>query len=279
MQTRPRGARDPSGEERQCRQHMALPHLNAPALLRLVQKGASAALDLMLPPTCLGCGTAMGESHGLCVACWSTIVFLGPPACARCGLPFAYDAGDGALCAVCIGSDSAIDRLRAVFAYDDKSRGLILSFKHGDRLQGARAFGRWLARAGRPLIEPETIVVPVPLHWTRLFSRRYNQSALLSQALVREFRMVHGLAIEIAPELLDRRRRTRPQGRLGRMSRQENIRGAFKVADPAKVRGKRILLVDDVLTTGATVEECARVLKRAGAAHVDVLTLARVLRA
>jgi ComF family protein len=235
-------------------------------------------LDLILPPTCIACGAETGTAQGLCVPCWSDIKFLGLPACARCGLPFPYDAGADALCPACIASTSAVDRLRAVFAYDDKSRGLILSFKHGDRLQGVPAFGDWLARAGAPLISGDTVIVPVPLHWTRLFNRRYNQSALLGHALTAALARSGDLSVTVEPDLLIRRRRTRSQGQLGRMSRQENVRAAFAVKPGAAVKGKAFLLIDDVLTTGATVEECARALKRAGAARVDVLTLARALR-
>lgn len=249
-----------------------------PPLARYGRAALTRLLDAVLPPTCIACGGETGTAQGLCVSCWSEIKFLGTPACARCGLPFPYDAGIGALCPACITTASAIDRLRAVFAYDDKSRGLILAFKHGDRLQGVPAFGDWLARAGATLIDRDTVIVPVPLHWTRLFNRRYNQSALLAHALATALAESRNLEITVAPDLLLRRRRTRSQGQLGRMSRQENVRAAFAIRPGATVTGKSFLLVDDVLTTGATVEECGRALKRAGAGRVDVLTLARALR-
>jgi len=226
----------------------------------------------------VSCGGDLGTAHGLCADCWQCISFLSAPACWRCGLPFAYDAGPDALCPSCIAVASHVDRLRSVFAYDDKSRGLILAFKHGDRLHGLPAFASWLARAGADLIDDKTVIVPVPLHWTRLFARRYNQSALLSQALGRYLRKNNDLSISIEPRLLIRAKRTRSQGELGRMSRHENVHGAFRLAETRKVNGAHILLIDDVLTTGATVEECARILKRGGAAKVDVLTLARRLR-
>ena len=249
-----------------------------PRLLYHLRGAATRFLDLILPPSCVGCGSEMGNAHGLCTDCWQSIRFLSPPACARCGLPFAYDAGPDALCPACVAVTSHVDRLRAVFAYDDKSRGLILSFKHGDRLQGLPAFAGWLARAGDGLIGPTAVIAPVPLHWSRLFRRRYNQSALLSHALARHLRKTRDLDVKVVPRLLIRGRATRPQGHLGRMSRQENVRGAFRLGSASNIEGAHILLIDDVLTTGATVEECARILKRGGAATVDVLTLARALR-
>jgi ComF family protein len=162
-----------------------------------------------------------------------------------------------------------------VFVYDDASRGLILDFKHGDRVWASPAFGGWLARAGDELLADADLVAPVPLHRRRLFARRYNQSALLAQALARR------CALPVAPDLLVRRRATPSQGRLSPTARRRNVRGAFalRLGYAEAIAGRRVLLIDDVLTTGATVRECARVLLRAGAGAVDVLTLARVARA
>jgi ComF family protein len=154
--------------------------------------------------------------------------------------------------------------------YDEASRGLVLSFKHADRTHAAPAYGEWMRRAGAELLADADIAVPVPLHWTRLFVRRYNQAALLAHAI----RRAGGPPVE--PDLLVRRRRTPTQGHLGRLARARNVRSAFAVRPGAAIDGRRIVLIDDVMTTGATVGECARVLKRAGAARVDVLTLARV---
>jgi ComF family protein len=164
------------------------------------------------------------------------------------------------------------DRARAVFKYDDSSRGLVLGFKHGDRIHGAPAYGRWLRRAGAELLADADLLIPVPLHWTRLFARRYNQAALLAHAI----RAAGGPSV--APDWLLRRRRTPSQGHRNRTGRAENVRGAFALRRGRSVAGRRIVLIDDVFTSGATVGECARVLRRAGAARVDVLTLARVVR-
>lgn len=231
-------------------------------------------LNAVLPPQCLACGTTVAEEGALCAPCWDGLHFLGPPACACCGYPFEYEVPLQSLCASCLRRPPEYDRARAVFAYDDVSRPLILSFKHADRIHQAPAFGRWLARAGSALLAEADLIVPVPLHRWRLFSRRYNQSALLAQTLGRE------CGVPVSVDLLCRRRRTRPQGRMSRTARIRNVRSAFTVRDTwrQKLSGLRVLLLDDVLTTGATVEECARVLKRAGVAGVDVLTLAQVMR-
>jgi ComF family protein len=247
----------------------------ADARRRLIGAGRM-ALDALLPPRCLACGGAVETQGALCAACWQAISFLGAPCCSTCGLPFPYDAGLGVQCAQCVAYPPPFDRARAVFAYDDHSRRLILAFKHADQLHGMPAFGQWLARSGAELLAEADLVAPVPLHWTRLFRRRFNQSALLAQAAVTAWR--GPAAPTFAPELLVRRRRTRSQGHLSRLQRAENVRGAFAMKPGADVAGKRVLLVDDVLTTGATIEACARVLKRAGATTVDVLTLARALR-
>ncbi len=235
---------------------------------------AKRALDILLPPQCLGCGVLVETQGALCPACWSDVDFLGPPCCHACGLPFAYDLGEGALCGACTRRPPPFERSRAVMVYDADSRRLVLAFKHGDRTEAAPAFGRWLARAGATLLTDADLIVPVPLHWTRLFSRRFNQAALLAQAVGR----LAGVPVEA--DLMIRRRRTPSQGRLSPAARRRNVAGAFAVRPSGvpRIEGRRVLLVDDVMTTGATAAACARTLKGRGAAAVDVLTLARVLR-
>ncbi len=239
------------------------------------QRTGRAALDSLLPPRCLACGTVVQESGQLCAACWPRLAFLAPPHCACCGLPFAYDPGPAALCGACSGRPPAYARARAVLRYDEASRDLILAFKHADRTDAAPAFARWLQRAGAELLADCDLILPVPLHPRRLFRRRYNQAALLALALGR-------LAGKpVAVDLLRRRRNTPPQGHRSRAERQRNVAGAFALAPGAaeRLQGRRLLLLDDVMTTGATLEAAARTLQGGGAAAVDALALARVVLA
>ena len=255
-----------------------------PAVLR---QGLLRALDLVLPPRCHGCGRLVDDQGALCPACWSAITFLAEPLCPCCGLPFAYDPSGGAcggfdepavmeslLCGACLAETPAFARARAVMRYDDASRPLLLGFKHGDRTESAGSFAAWMARAGGELLGEADLVAPVPLHWRRLFARRYNQAALLTRALAQR------AGLKEVPDLLLRQRATPSQGRLSRGERQRNVAGAFTV-NPRRselLKGRRLLLVDDVMTTGATVSACARAALKAGAGAVDVLVLARALR-
>lgn len=230
-------------------------------------------LDLLLPPLCPSCRNLVAEPGSLCPDCWKGMDFLAQPFCQRCGLPFSFDAGDGEalVCAACLDDPPPWREARSVLRYNDASKGLILAFKHADRTDLAPALARWMARAGTPLLDRAEIIVPVPLHWTRLFARRFNQSALLAHALGRIARM------PVAPDLLTRTRRTASQGHLKRGERFGNVKGAFAVRPRqlAEIQGKTVLLVDDVLTSGATAKECARILLKAGAKEVDMLTVAR----
>jgi ComF family protein len=232
---------------------------------------AKAVLDLLFPPLCIGCRAAVGEA-GFCAACWSGITFLDGPGCACCGLPFPVALDEATLCALCLTRPPAFDTARAILAYDEKSRGAILALKHADRLDLVPGFARWLSRTGRAALEGSDVVVPVPLHPLRLWRRRYNQSAELARRLARDW------ALSYDPVLV----RSRPTPSQGAMAsakaRRRNVLGAFKVPDRQRIAGKRVLLLDDVLTTGATVEACARALNRAGAVQVHVLALARVVK-
>ncbi|MFQ5783752.1 MAG: ComF family protein [Alphaproteobacteria bacterium] len=231
----------------------------------------AAVLDALLPPRCLGCAASVDVPGRLCPDCWSGVDFIAPPYCARCGFPFDFDEGEEALCGACAASPPAFDRARAVLRYGGVARELVLGFKHGDRTHAAPAFAVWMAQAGGALLAGAAAVAPVPLHRRRLFARRYNQAALLARALAR----LSGAPF--APDLLARIRPTPSQAGRSRRARHENVRGAFAVRGGRDVAGRHIVLVDDVMTTGATATACARTLKRAGAGRVDVLTLARVV--
>ena len=242
---------------------------NLPARLRRLGR---VVVDGVLPPRCLNCGTTVGEPGTLCSQCWTATTFFAPPWCAVCGLPFEVPMGPDAVCADCARERASWDRARAVLRYDKHSRRLVLALKHADHTHLAGALGRWMHRTGRDVLDDADLVMPVPLHWTRLFARRYNQAALLAHAI----HTVGGPPV--AADWLVRRRRTPSQGRLSAAGRARNVRAAFAMRRGRSVRGKRVVLIDDVLTTGATVEECARVLRRNGAAWIGVLTLARALR-
>lgn len=241
----------------------------------VMKEVARGALDLFFPPLCISCREQVSEPGSLCATCWSAIQFLDGPACATCGLPFELETIGETLCAACHAAPPAFDKARAVMRYDDASKGPILAFKHGDRLDLVPGFARWLERGGRDVLSEASVIVPVPLHPTRLWSRRYNQSAELGRAIARL------IDKPMEPQLLTRVRRTPSQGEMvSARARRRNVRGAFRVAPERAqlAKGQNVLLVDDVLTTGATVDACAKALKRAGAAKVFVLALARVVR-
>ena len=245
----------------------------SPPLLRGLGRIGSVALDALLPGRCMRCGMIVADAGALCPTCWDAVNFIAPPFCSSCGQPFEVDPLGDSLCASCIANPPVYRHARAVFRYDDGSRPLVLRFKHGDRTGAAPSFGRWMARAGAALLTDAEVIVPVPLHRWRLWRRRYNQAALLAQAVAR-------IADRpCAPDALARIRATPSQGMLGRSQRRRNVRGAFRVKRPEVIEGRQVLLVDDVLTSGATVGECVRALLRAGAVAVDVLTLARVVLA
>jgi ComF family protein len=239
------------------------------------RRAGRGVLDVIYPPLCIVCREPVQDPDSLCPECWKALHFLDGPVCKVCGLPFDFDPIEETECAACMAQPPAFDKARAILRYDDASRKPVLALKHADRLDLVPAFGRWLERTGRELLAQSDVVVPVPLHRLRLWKRRYNQSAELARAVSR----FSGVPLDILS--LRRIRRTPSQGEMpSAHARRRNVRGAFAVPAEHKpaVKGKRMLLVDDVLTTGATVSACARALKRAGAAKVFVLALARVVR-
>ena len=239
-----------------------------------LKSAARSALDLLFPPQALDDGPRP-LATGLSAAGWSQISFLDDPVCDGCGTPFEYPLGEGVRCAACMARPRAFDRARAACLYDDASRGPILQLKHADRTDLAPLFARWISRSARALLAEADAIAPVPLHPTRLLGRRYNQAAEIARPLSR----LAGVAY--LPDALLRVRATDTQGGKSGSGRRRNVAAAFHVpASRAKqVAGKRILLIDDVMTTGATVEGCARALLKAGASCVDVAVVARVKEA
>jgi ComF family protein len=209
----------------------------------------------------------------LCPTCWTHVGFIERPYCERLGTPFPNDAGGPLLSPAAIASPPAFDRARAAARYSDVARDLTHLLKYGDRLDLARPLGRWMARAGAELLADSDALVPVPLHWTRLWQRRFNQSAMLARAISE---IVH---VPVADHVLARTRATVPQVGLARSERSRNVQGAFAVPKERRieVKGRKLVVIDDVLTSGATASACANVLRRAGATRVDVLVLARVV--
>jgi ComF family protein len=235
---------------------------------------AHALLDLLLPPHCPSCGIDVAVQGTFCAACFAALNFVTEPLCDSCGLPFASaaHAGPTRLCAGCFVSPPAWRHARAAFLYDDASRRLILPLKYADRQELAAVLATHMARAGRTLLAQADLLVPVPLHRWRLFRRGYNQAALIAQKLARQAQKHACL------DALRRTRRTRLLGTLSAAERAEELRGALIVRENRadRIAGSRVLLIDDVLTSGATAGTCARVLLDAGAVHVDVLVAARV---
>ena len=226
-------------------------------------------LDFTLPPRCGGCGTIVDDVDSFCADCWKQLEFLGAGGCSRCGLPL--KATDIETCAVCLAKPPRLDRIRAAVAYGDISRSITIRLKYGRKVALARTMSRYM----QPLLGDlpgDTVFVPVPLHRSRLWRRGFNQSAIVARELSRRT----GYGVEI--DALKRVRATPPLKGLNMLQRRRTVAGAFRTNRQAELRGRNIVLVDDVLTTGSTANACARVLKRAGAARVDLVSWARVIR-
>ena len=229
-------------------------------------------LDFALPPRCPGCGAVTGEPDRFCLACWRSLAFLGEPCCALCGLPFEYGGEEEALCGRCLADPPPFDRLRAAVAYGEVSRQVALKLKYSGRPGLAETLAHFMLRhVGEG--EGDALLVPVPLHRWRIWKRGYNQAALIASSLSRRTGLPAGL------DLLRRIRATPPLRGLGRRERALAVRGAFKVPKEARpsLAGRRIILVDDVYTSGATASACARALKRSGARSVEILCWARIV--
>jgi ComF family protein len=233
---------------------------------------ARLALDIALPTLCVACREPV-HGEGVCASCWAKLSFIAPPFCPRLGIPFVYDPGPGMLSMEAIADPPAYARARAAVRYDDVARTLVHALKYQDRTDLAPAMGRWMARAGRELLQEADVLVPVPLHWKRGWSRRYNQSGALARIIERQS------GVTVSSQALRRIRPTQQQIGLSRSQRASNVQGAFKVATErqSEIAGRRVVLIDDVLTSGATLDACARALLRAKAASVDALVFARVV--
>jgi len=235
----------------------------------VVRTGVRWVLDFALPPRCAGCGVIITDVHSFCPDCWKQVEFLGDGGCQTCGIPLA--ATDADTCGVCLAKPPRIARTRAAVAYGELSRGLAIRLKYGRKVAIAKTMARYM----QPLVlndGAERIIVPVPLHRSRLWRRGFNQSALVASELSRR------LGIPFSALALQRTRRTPALKGMSALQRRKAVAGAFRVRDKETVAGRTIILIDDVLTTGSTAEACARALKKAGAARVELVSWARVVK-
>ncbi|MGN6671180.1 MAG: ComF family protein [Candidatus Nucleicultricaceae bacterium] len=229
-------------------------------------------IHFIMPARCLMCADPLQSDYGLCQQCWAYFDFANPPLCCSCGCPLAMEMDEDLRCPFCLNDSEPWRQQRYVFTYGINSKALVLRFKHHDALHLAKTFGPWLARVSETFEATHDYIIPVPLYWTRLFKRQYNQSALLAEELskiIKKPLVVDGLI---------KNRATPSQGVLSRYKRMKNVQNAFQVKEShqKKLQGSRVLLVDDVFTTGSTVRVCTEALLNAGVLAVDVLTLARV---
>jgi len=249
----------------------ATPRLAGRAVVDLARAAAGRLIDLVLPPRCVSCGLPVTDA-GLCGTCWAQVDFISAPYCERLGTPFPYDPGEALVSPAALAEPPVYGRARAVARYEGPARALVRALKFQDRLDLAGTLASLMTRAGQSLLADCNVVVPIPLHRRRLFGRRFNQSAVLAERIA-------GLACrDYAPSAIRRIKPTRHQVGLSATERRRNVAGAFKVASENRplLEGRHVLLVDDVLTTGATADACARACLRARATSVDVLVFARV---
>lgn len=232
-------------------------------------------LSLIFPDQCVLCGELTDGADGLCPSCWRETPFIGPPYCDLCGAPLLGEATGDDVCDACLSTPRPWAAGRAAVRYADKGRHLVMAFKHGDRTDLAPVLAQWLRRAGEDLLSPDTVLVPVPIHWTRLFTRQYNQSTELAVALAR------CAPCRLAVDALVRTRHTPSQGNRPIEERFDNVMGKIAVGrnGTAQLAGRNVCLIDDVMTSGATFAACADVCHAAGASRVSVLMLARAAKA
>ena len=233
-----------------------------------------AAISTILPPRCAGTGEIVDIQGAVSPNFWSELQFIEKPFCKQCGIPFSFEVDENIICASCIELEPMFDQSRSAVVYNDASRRVILNFKFNDKTSLVHTFIPWMVRSGINLINSADYIIPVPLHHKKLRERRFNQSALLAQGVAKKTKTNY------LPDGLIRTRYTTPQKGLSKKYRNRNVQGAFAINDPYldEFAHTNILLIDDVFTTGSTLNECARILKNAGAREVNVLTIARVTK-
>lgn len=241
----------------------------ATALTRPVTGLGKLLLDFALPPRCAGCGEVIDEVGAFCPACWNKMEWLGNSGCQCCGLPLAGTEAE--TCGRCLAEPPNLERMRAAVAYDELPRSIALRLKYGRKVALARTMARYMAPL-RGNWGADALIVPVPLHRWRLWSRGFNQSALVAKELARVWQ------VAADHSLLQRSKRTQPLKGMSHSQRRKAVAGAFAVPDAGRVKGRTVVLVDDVLTSGSTAEACAKALRRAGASRVELICWARVVR-
>ncbi len=252
---------------------MVGPQSWASRLSHVFRRSRAGLVDLVYPPQCVVCGAITAEPATLCASCWRNMPFITRPFCERLGTPFATDIGGLLLSPAAIADPPVFGRARAVAHHNGAARELVHKLKYNDRQELAVAMASMMASAASDVIVDASVIIPIPLHWTRLWQRRFNQAAALAN------RLGHHTGLPVEPVYLRRRKRTRMQVGLTRAQRQDNLQGAFIVPEEVKpaLKGQHVLLVDDVMTTSATGNAAARILLRGGAASVDIVTFARVV--
>lgn len=240
--------------------------------LKPYKKIFNTILDFLFPPECPICQNPVSDPLSICPECFKKIKFITPPLCEICGRPFEFEVYGKTVCGKCLQKKPVYDKARSAFLYDSFSKQLILPFKYSDRTDLAPLLGQFLIRAGAELLDQSDLIVPVPLNRWRLMKRKYNQAGILGKIISKK------TGIPFSPFVLKRLRATKSQERLREKDRIKNVRNAFIIKNNKLIKNKKILLIDDVLTTGATVNECAKILKRNGAKSVYVLTVAHTLK-
>lgn len=241
---------------------------------KIIKPITKKAIDIIFPPRCLSCKVYVESDGSLCHNCWEEIDFISSPQCSSCGTPLEFATSDGTICGQCIANPPKYTMARSVLRYNEKSSKLITNFKYYDNTHSSNHFAKWLLRAGKDMIGDVDIITPVPLHKLRLLSRRYNQCALICN------RLSEMTGITSYNNLLIRHKNTKPQAGLAFNKRINNVKSAFKINHDLieQINDKNILLIDDVMTTGSTIDSCTKTLLNSGARNVYVLTIAMTVK-